>query len=256
MPHVAPSSLRLKTMVCSRQARESGWRRILALAFVVLISSLRLLAQAPPAPTARFVVVLDAAHGGSDQGANLVVGSTQTPPQSQPEKIFTQAFVQRLRALLAARGITVVTTRDGDSTVDASHRAEQANRARAQACLSLHASASGTGVHLYASSLAPTESSRLVAWKTAQASYVTRSLALAGSLNAALGHAQVPVTLGRTALAGVDSMACPAVAVEIAPLLTSSHTQATPLSDQAYQVRVAGALAAALVEWRSEAPQP
>jgi N-acetylmuramoyl-L-alanine amidase len=243
-------------MVGSGQARESCRRFVARLTFALLAFSLPLAAQAPPAPTARFVVVLDAAHGGSDQGANLAAGSTETSSQNQPEKIFTQAFVQRLRALLTARGITVVTTREGDASVDASHRAEQANRARAQACLSLHASTSGTGVHLYASSLAPSEPTRLVAWKTAQAGYVTRSLALAGSLNAALGHAQVPVTLGRTALAGVDSMACPAVAVEIAPLLTSSHTQATPLSDQAYQVRVAGALAAALVEWRSEAPQP
>jgi N-acetylmuramoyl-L-alanine amidase len=245
-------------MVRSWQARGSKRQSFAVLALAAFAFSFSAFSQAPPAPSVRFVVVLDAAHGGGDQGANLAASQTapQTSQATQPEKAFTQAFAQRLRALLAARGIAVVTTRDGDSTVDASRRAEQANRARAQACISIHASASGTGVHLYVSSLAPAEPSRLIAWKTAQASYVTRSLALAGSLNAALTHAQVPVTLGRTALAGVDSMACPAVAVELAPLLTSSHTQATPLSDQDYQIRVAGALAAALVQWRSEAQQP
>jgi len=211
-------------------------------------------AQAPPAPGARFVVVLDAAHGGDENGAQLALSGD--PKQTQPEKAFALAFSVRLRSLLVARGITVVATRDGDSAMDADHRAETANRAKAQACLSIHASTSGSGAHLYISSLAPAEPARLAAWKTVQAAWVTRSLALAGSLNAALTHAGVPVTLGRTALPGLDSMACPAVAVELAPVLATSHMQAAALDDPAYQVRVADAVAAALVEWRSEAPQP
>jgi hypothetical protein len=44
--------------------------------------------------------------------------------------------------------------------------------------------------------------------------------------------------------------------VELAPVLATSHMQAAALDDPAYQVRVADAVAAALVEWRSEAPQP
>lgn len=235
-----------------RQARN----RLICISLVggLFLCVLAAAAQAPAAPGARFVVVLDAAHGGGDQGARLTGG--QNASQNQTEKNITQAFALRLRALLAARGIAVVATREGDSAVDSSRRAEIANHAHAQACLSLHASASGSGVHLYVSSLAPAEPGRLFAWKTAQAAYVTRSLALAGSLNAALGHAQIPVTLGRTALVGVDSMSCPAVAVEVAPLLSSNHTQTAALSDANYQARVAQALAAALVQWRTAAVQP
>ena len=48
------------------------------------------------------------------------------------------------------------------------------------------------------------------------------------------------VTLGRTALPGVDSMTCPAVAVEIAPESRLAARPAHSASDDpAYQARVA-----------------
>jgi len=231
-------------------------RALGALALLSLALPLSAFAQAPPAPGAHFTVVLDPAHGGDEAGATLPLNPAQSPSPTQPEKQFTLAFTQRLRAILQARGVVVVTTRDSDAAVDADHRAEAANRARPHACLSLHASAVGSGIHLYISSLAPATAERMMPWKTAQAAYVTRSLALAGALNSALTHANVPVTLGRTALPGIDSMACPTVAVEIAPVLTSSHNQQQALGDPNYQTQVANAVVAALLVWRSEAPQP
>src|SRR5580704_16557335 len=53
-------------------------------------------APAPPPP--RFVVLLDAAHGGDDPGGRLT---------NQAEKDFTLALSVRLRSLLAARGFQV-----------------------------------------------------------------------------------------------------------------------------------------------------
>ena len=114
-----------------------------------------------------------------------------------------------------ARGFQVVTTRESDQSVDLNRRAEIANHAEARACISLHTADTGSGVHLFVSSLTPAAPARFVAWKTAQAGWVTRSLALAGVLNAALLHAGTTVTLGRTPLPGIESMTCPAVAVEI-----------------------------------------
>ena len=210
-------------------------------------------AQSPPAPGVRFVVVLNAAHGGADPGARIPGSSGQ----ARLEKDVALALSVRLRSLLAARGIAVVTTRESDATVNPDRRAEIANHANAQACLSLHASESGSGVHLFVSSLAPVEGARLQPWKTAQAAWVLRSLALAGVMNAALGHAGITVTLGRTALPAIDSMACPAVAVEVAPERTpktqGDAQEADGWDDPSYQVRVAEALAAAVVEWRQEA---
>jgi N-acetylmuramoyl-L-alanine amidase len=193
-------------------------------------------------------VVLDAAHGGDDTGGRL--GGDQV------EKAFTLALSVRLRSLLGARGIQVVTTRESDVTVEPDRRAEIANHARAQACLIMHASASGSGIHLFTSSLAPAEPMRFAAWKTAQAAWVTRSLALEGALNSALLHAGLTVTLGRTSLPSVDSMTCPAVAVEVAPELGADKTVTAGLDDPAYQAHVAEALTAAIVEWRTEAREP
>jgi N-acetylmuramoyl-L-alanine amidase len=217
----------------------------LALVVAPLAAQLALAQPAPPAPQTRFVVVLDAAHGGDDIGARLAHG--------QLEKSFTLALSVRLRSLLAARGIPVVTTRDSDAAVDPVKRAEIANRAQAQACLSLHASESGSGIYLFTSSLAPAAPARFPAWKTAQAAAVMRSLKLAGVINSALLHAGMSVTLSRTSLPAMDSMTCPAVAVEIAPEQNSSHETTAGLDDKDYQARVAAALAAALLEWRTDA---
>jgi N-acetylmuramoyl-L-alanine amidase len=205
----------------------------------------QLTAQVRNADGPRFVVVLDAAHGGDDAGASL--------SDNQTEKAYTLALSVRLRSLLMARGIPVVTTREADTTVAADQRAEIANRANAQACLSLHASESGSGVHLFVSSLAPVQGARFLPWKTAQAAWVLRSLSMAGVINSALGHAGMSVTLGRTALPAIDSMACPAVAVEVAPERGANAQGTEGLDDPSYQARVAEALAAAMVEWRQDA---
>ncbi len=218
----------------------SSIRRVI-LSLLVIGFCLASFAQAPPAPS-RFVVVLDAAHGGDDAGARL---------GDENEKAFTLALSVRLRSLLAARGFTVVTTRDSDAGVDPDRRADIADHANPQACLTLHATEVGSGVHLFVSSLAPIHDGRFLPWKTAQAASVMRSISLAGLVSSALSHASVNVTLGRTALPAIDSMTCPAVAIEIAPD-RSSDAQGANLDNPDYQARIADALAAALVEWRSQ----
>ncbi len=205
-------------------------------------------APSAPVPSARFMVVLDAAHGGDDMGGRLDSG--------QMEKNATLALSVRLRSLLGARGILVVTTRESDQSVDLTRRAGIANHANAQACISLHMAESGSGVHLFVSSLTPATPSRYAPWKTAQAAWVTRSLAFAGVLNSALLHAGATVTLGRTALPGIDSMSCPAVALEIAPERDAGRKITAEPDDPDYEARVATTLAAALLEWRTEARQP
>ena len=210
---------------------------LLAAALIALPIS----AQAQPAP--RYAVVLDAAHGGDDTGGHA---------ENWSEKSFTLALSVRLRSQLGARGITVVTTRETDAAVEPERRAQIANHANAQACLSLHASLTGTGVHLFASSLAPARPAQFTPWKTAQAAFVNRSLALAGTLNSALTHAGMTVTLARAGLPVIDSLACPAVDIEVSPEPDSTESAADSLSDSGYQAKVAEAVVAAIVEWRAE----
>jgi N-acetylmuramoyl-L-alanine amidase len=211
------------------------------LCFLLVTIPQALVAQNLAAPQ-RSVVVLDAAHGGDDAGAGL---------GGQPEKAYTLALSVRLRSLLAARGFQVVTTRESDATVEAGRRAEIANHADAIACLSLHATEAGSGVHIFVSSLAPARDARFTPWKTAQAAWITSSLTLAGVINSALSHSSIPVTLGRVGMPALDSMACPAVAVEIAPQRTADAPGGESLDDPGVQAHIAEALAAALVEWRS-----
>jgi N-acetylmuramoyl-L-alanine amidase len=202
----------------------------------------------PSPPTVNvphFIVILDPAHGGDDLGGHLSSG--------QLEKNANLALSVRLRSLLAARGIQVITTRDSDQTVDPNRRAEIANHAEAKACLSLHTADTGSGVHLFVASLSPAPPARFVPWKTAQAASVSRSLALEGILNAALQHAETGVTLGRTPLPGIESMACPAVAVELAPERDSDRKVTAEPDDPGYQARVAQILATAVLEWKAQA---
>ena len=247
---------------CGRESsRRSGFLGMM----IAAVMSLPIAAQAPPPPVshppaaAQYVVVLDAGHGGDDSGAS-VTGGEGNP---EAEKNYTLALSDRLRSLLTARGMIVVMTRESDITLDANRRAEMANHAAAKACLSLHASitgsgsgaASGPGVHLFISSLNPVAPAHFVPWKTAQAAWIPRSVALAGVLNSALLQSGIAVTLGRTALTTIDSMTCPAVAVEVvperAPAGASGHSAAATSDDYAYQAHIAEALAAALLEWRT-----
>jgi N-acetylmuramoyl-L-alanine amidase len=212
------------------------------------------LPQAPSAPaippprvpnvTPRFLVVLDAAHGGDDTGARIT--------DRLLEKDVTLSLTVRLRSMLSAHGIGVVTTRDSDTNASPLVRAEAANRVSAAACIVIHATATGSGIHLYTSSLAPTPVTRFLPWQTAQSGYVTQSLKLSSEIDSALAHAEIPVTLGRTSLQPMDSFACPAVAVEVAPLAAGATTKATPLSDAAYQRSILDALTAAMDEWRND----
>lgn len=235
------------------------------LTIAIAASALRAAAQTPPpalpaAPAAAsppqlppsapkpiqpsFVVVLDAAHGGSDTGAHL--------GNNLEEKEVTLALATRLRSELQARGIAVVATRNTDALTLPVARAETANRAQAAACLVIHATATGSGVHLYTSSLAPAPMTRPLPWPTAQAAYGPQSVKLESEIDAALAHAQIPLTLGRASVQPIDSLACAAVAVEVAPLVGGHVTKPRDIGDAGYQKSVVDALAAAIESWQSD----
>jgi N-acetylmuramoyl-L-alanine amidase len=207
------------------------------------------LAASPKSPASppvhqqpRFLVVIDIAHGGTDSGARL---STKLL-----EKDYVLGLAGRLRSALVSHGITVLSDRESDTTISAVDRAQFANRTPAAACISLHATASGNGVHLFTSSLSEIPLVRFLPWDTAQGAYVDQSLRFSSEFDTAMTAAEIPVTLGRTAIQPLDNFTCPAVAVEIAPLSRSGHI--TPLSDAGYQNQVVAALAAAVEHWQKD----
>jgi N-acetylmuramoyl-L-alanine amidase len=144
----------------------------------------------------------------------------------------------------------VVTTRESDGAIPALNRAEAANHVGAAACITLHATTSGSGVHLFTSSLTQIPITRFLPWETAQGAYAEQSLRLSSEIDTAMTHAEIPVTLGRTALQPLDSFTCPAVVAELSPLHGTATV--TQLSDPAYQDRIVAAMAAAVEQWQHD----
>lgn len=209
-------------------------------------------APAPPRTLPAFyrnLILLDPAHGGSDTGAHL--------PDNATEKGVTLSFAQRLRPIIAAQGFTVVSTRDTDPPADlpADQRAGTANHVRPLACILLHATATGSGVHIASSALAPLEDAaaapRALPWQTAQAASLPMSLRLANEIGLALQNAHLPVVLLGASVPPIDNLICPAVAIELAP------SSDTPVTDATYQQHIAEAIASALASFRTHnAPPP
>jgi N-acetylmuramoyl-L-alanine amidase len=209
-----------------------------------------LMNRAVPAQQAapRTIIFLDPAHGGPDTGAHL--------PNSLLEKDVTLAFGARLRAILSASGFTVISTHETDPNVPfpTDQRAEIGNHAHATACLILHATSSGTGIHIVTSALAPNtlEAPRAaIPWNSAQAASIPQSLNLANEIGLALQNAKLPVVLSRASLRPLDNLTCPAVAIEIASL-DPTDSGAPAVTDATYQQNIAKAIAAGLTSWRSQ----
>ena len=79
-------------------------------------------------------VVLDPGHGGYDKGQVSRYGA---------EKDFALDVARKLRPILQAKGLRVITTREGDYFVPLEVRAQIANRARDAIFVSIHFNASG-----------------------------------------------------------------------------------------------------------------
>jgi N-acetylmuramoyl-L-alanine amidase len=195
------------------------------------------------------MIVLDPAHGGTEGGAML---------GDHAEKDITSAIASKLRVALSANGFTVMSTRDagGPDLLPVDQRAEIANHTHAVACIVLHATATGSGVHLYTSDLQPpnqdpdlTAEFVPIPWDSAQSGFVRQSADLAANLSTALGKAHLPATLGHAPIRPLNNLMCPAVAIELSPLRAPGR-EATSATDADYQQQVANALAGALRAWR------
>ncbi len=100
----------------------------------------------------KVLVVVDAGHGGSDPGA--VYGGVN-------EKAVNLAVAQKVEALLAADGIDVIMTREGDTYPSLSERPALANEEQATVFVSVHSNSasatSATGIETYYSVKNPEE---------------------------------------------------------------------------------------------------
>ena len=116
----------------------------------------------------------------------------------------------------------------------------------------IHATATGSGVHLFTSSLSPTGQCAIFAVADGAVGVCdAEPEAGVGDRFGAGAHADSG-DLGRASVQPMDSVTCPTVAVEVAPLVGGHVTEARPVTDVIYQKSVVDALAAALEQWRSD----
>jgi N-acetylmuramoyl-L-alanine amidase len=211
-------------------------------------------AAPPTGPLNRTVIVLDPSHGGVDSGSRI--------GDSILEKDVTLSLADRLRNLLQTRGFTVIMTRDSDAATEPNSpdspltlddRAGIANHPRPVACLLLHATGAGSGVHLYTSELPPAPGEiNLLPWLTAQAAWVTQSQRLEKQVSTALAGARIQLVSSAASVRPLDSLTCPALVIELAPNADNPNS----INDADYQQRVANAIADAMVFWRNLAQPP
>lgn len=206
------------------------------------------------------IVAIDAGHGGFDSGAR---------GGGLLEKDVTLQVATQLQTLLGRElGVRVLLLRSGDATLAAETRAELANRARADALISLHCNAwfgpeargfavayvtpAGSTRDLAAMQSAEQGLTEFVPWNAAGVPFAPRSKLLAEQVEAALGAALgLPGRGLRTApLEVLQGAAMPSVLIEMG-FLTSAEDVAR-LSASDFAPRLAAGLAAALRGYKQE----
>ena len=202
------------------------------------------------------VIVLDPGHGGIDHGM-------ENKPLGLQEKILTLDVAQRLKKLLAARGFTVVLTREEDRQLgpdkqtDFLKRADITNRAKADLFVSIHFNSlypdtRTSGTETYAFTPQFQRSTR--AWSPGATDDVERDLAPVNrfdpwsALLAQSMHHEVIATLktfdrGQKTMhsAVLRGLNCPAVLVE--SVFLSNEAEAKRAATPAYRQQMAEALA-------------
>jgi N-acetylmuramoyl-L-alanine amidase len=190
---------------------------------------------APPAPPVHTgpVIVINAAHGGTDDGARADNGLL--------EKNVVLIFARMLRSEFERQGFRVVMTRNDDSNPSYEDRAAVANAYRDAIFISLHVSSTGqlgaARAYSYqfsnpivalssattanvgpANAAGPSAASTaLIVWEEAQRPYLEGSHRLADALQVALAQKfpGSPATSTRFAVRELRSVAAPAIAVEV-----------------------------------------
>src|SRR6266496_1429341 len=193
----------------------------------------------PAAPTP--VILIDAAHGGTESGA--VLGPDNL------EKDVTLAFARRLRQDLISRGLQAQLVRDGDTLLSTDQRASMANASRSSLYICIHATSQGSGIRIYSAMLPRGSGNRgpFVGWQTAQAPSLLRSRSLQQQLTESIQKTRFPIRSLTAPLRPLDNIVVPALAIEIAPAIG----QVSQLATADYQQMISAILANAIAGMRS-----
>ena len=195
------------------------------------------------APLERLVLI-DAAHGGSETGAML--------NPAVPEKDVNLAFARRLRQQLANHGVLAQLLRDGDATLTDDQRAAMVNAQRPTLYLSIHSTSLGSGLTVITSLLPASTSTRglFLAWQTAQSSWLPQSRLVSTLLTPSVQRWGLPARTVLAPLRPLNNITAPALGLEISP----TNGNILQLASIEYQQLISTAVSNALVSTISVLP--
>jgi N-acetylmuramoyl-L-alanine amidase len=200
-------------------------------------------ASSPAAPILRrYFAVVDASHGGDDQGETL--------SNTLLEKDVTVAFARSLRQELESRGITTLVLRDSDANLSVDQRAVFANADRAAIYIALHAASNGHGVRVYTALLPYGNDDRgpFRSWTVAQRVSLPLSRTAASAVAAEMQKREIPVRTMSAPLRPLNNLTGAAIAVEIAP----QGSDVSQLTAPDYQQLITSAVATAIAATRDQ----
>jgi len=173
-------------------------------------------AQVPPPGTSHAglnIVVLDPAHGGTDEGAHGTEGITESDEVLQ--------FAAAAKKALEAQGFQVMMTREGNDNPSFDDRSARANAQRGAVFITLHIASTGLAgtarVYIQPDAATSTNITGLIPWDQAQLPFLSLSRKLGDLVQQELAKRfkGSPETLQTAPVRQLRTTAAPAVAVEI-----------------------------------------
>jgi N-acetylmuramoyl-L-alanine amidase len=192
------------------------------------------------------VVIIDAAHGGSESGAVL--------SPTILEKDITLALARYLRADLGTRGFVAELVRDADVNLSTDDRAAKANAAHPALYVCLHATSQPGGTGIYTAMLAGSveRNGPFVDWNTAELSFLPASRAAQQEITLAIQKSGVRARSLIAPLRPLGNLTNPAVAVELAP----TKADVSELAAADFQQNISAALANGIAQFLSSSGAP
>jgi N-acetylmuramoyl-L-alanine amidase len=192
------------------------------------------------------LIMIDAAHGGTESGA--VLNPTIL------EKDITLALARRLRADLGGRGFVAELVRDSDVNLSTDYRAAKANASHPALYVCLHATSEWGGIGIYTAMLPENGETNgpFIDWNTAQFSFLPQSRAAQQEIAAGIQKSGMAVRSLTAPLRPLGNVSNPAVGIELGP----TKADVSQVSATEYQENVSAALANGIAQFLSSSGAP
>jgi len=169
------------------------------------------------------IVVLDPAHGGTDQGARGTEGISESDEVLQ--------FASATKKALEAQGFQVILTREGNDNPSFDDRSARANAQRGAVFITMHIASTGLAgtARVYVEPDAPAVSNitGLIPWDRAQTPFLSLSRKLGDMVQQELSKRfkGSPDTLQTAPVRQLRTTAAPAIAVEISSVSVKERSE-------------------------------